>query len=291
MRIGLQVPHYRPSTPETRRDWLKETAQTIEAGGFYSMWVMDHFFQLGGMLGDPETEMMEGYTTLGYLAGVTEKLRLGLLVGGVIYRYPAIVVKLVSTLDVLSGGRMYFGIGAAWYEHESISLGLPFPKKKVRFELLEEQLQIAHKMFAGDDSPYEGKHTQMPKPHNNPQPLQKPHPPILIGGMGPTKTLKFVAKYADACNFFGRVEDEQILKSLDILKKHCDDVGRPYDEIEKTALQTINMVDDSGVDPVERAKTLHSFGFSHIIYNIQGEYSKETLRYLTEEVAPAVNAI
>ena len=176
MRIGLQVPHYRPSTPETRREWLKETAQTIEAGGFYSMWVMDHFFQLGGTLGDPETEMMEGYTTLGYLAGVTEKLKLGLLVGGVIYRYPAIVVKLVSTLDVLSGGRMYFGIGAAWYEHESLSLGLPFPEKKVRFELLEEQLQIAHKMFAGDDTPYEGKHTQMPRPHNNPQPLQKTAP-------------------------------------------------------------------------------------------------------------------
>jgi F420-dependent oxidoreductase-like protein len=290
MRLGLQIPHFRPSTPENRREWLTNTAQTIEAGGFYSVWVMDHFHQLGGWLGDPDTEMMEGYTTLGFLAGVTEKIKLGLMVGGVIYRHPAIVVKMISTLDVLSGGRMYFGIGAAWYEGECKALGLPFPPKKTRFELLEEQLQIAHKMFAGEETPYTGKHTQMEKPVNNPQPLQKPHPPILIGGMGPKKTLRYVAQYADACNFFGGREDEHILESLEILKGHCQDVGRPYGEIEKTVLQTISMKGE-GPDPIERGKQLHGWGFDQVIFNIDGEYSPDTLSYLTQEVAPALTAL
>ena len=292
MRVGLQIPHFRPSTPENRRPWLKDVVQTIEAGGFYSVWVMDHFYQLGRWLGEPETEMMEGYTTLGFLAGVTEKIRLGLLVCGVIYRYPAIVVKMISTLDVLSGGRMYFGIGAGWYEGECKALGLPFPPKKVRFELLEEQLQIAHKMFSGDTSPYQGKHTQMEQPINNPQTLQKPHPPILIGGMGPQKTLRFVAKYGDACNLFGSYDEAQLKGRLEILKKHCQDLGRSYDEIEKTVLETVNFTSGTpNPDPIERGKQLHSWGFDHIIFNIQGDYSEKNLRYLTEKVAPELNVL
>ena len=290
MRIGLQIPHFRPSTPETRRDWLKDVAQTIEAGGLYSIWLMDHFFQLDGWLGAPETEMMEGYTTLGYLAGVTEKLRLGLMVGGVIYRAPAIVVKMISTLDVLSGGRMYFGIGAAWYEGECKALGLPFPTTRVRFELLEEQLQIAHKMFSGDNSPYHGKHTRMEHPVNNPQPLQRPRPPILIGGMGPKKTLHLVAEYADACNFFGGYGDEALLKSLETLKIHCVEVERPYEEIEKTVLETINF-NDQKMDAVARGKHLHEMGFQQIIFNLHGDYSAKNLRFLTEEVAPALTEL
>jgi len=292
MRVGLQIPHFRPSTPENRRDWLKDLAQRIEAGGFYSIWVMDHFFQLGHWLGKPETEMMEGYTTLGYLAGVTEKIRLGLMVGGVIYRYPAITVKMISTLDVLSGGRMYFGIGAAWYEGECKGLGLPFPPTKIRFELLEEQLQIAHKMFSGDSTPYQGKHTQMDLPINNPQPLQQPHPPILIGGMGPKKTLRFVAKYADACNFFGRYDEEHLKNSLAILEAHCEDLGRPYADIEKTVLQTIDFSSDQPEpDPVARGRQLKNWGFEHVIFNIQGDYSEKNLQYLTEKVAPELNVL
>lgn len=290
MRIGMQIPHFRPSTPQTRRAWLKDTAQTLEAGGFYSVWVMDHFFQLGQWLGDPTTEMMEGYTTLGYLAGVTEKLRLGLMVGGVIYRYPAIVVKMISTLDVLSGGRMYFGIGAAWYEYESQSLGLPFPEKKVRFELLEEQLQIAHRMFSGDTSPFHGKHAHMEMPFNNPQPIQQPHPPILIGGMGPKKTLRYIAKYGDACNFFGRTGEDKLKESLDILRGHCEDVGRPYEEIEKTVLDTLDFTNGKP-DAAARAAELKSWGFEHVIFNVLGDYSEENVRYLAEEIAPAVNAL
>jgi alkanesulfonate monooxygenase SsuD/methylene tetrahydromethanopterin reductase-like flavin-dependent oxidoreductase (luciferase family) len=199
---------------------------------------------------------------------------------------------MISTLDVLSGGRMYFGIGAAWYEGECKALGLPFPPKKVRFELLEEQLQIAHKMFSGDTSPYQGKHTQMEQPINNPQPLQKPHPPILIGGMGPQKTLRFVAKYGDACNFFGRYDEAHLKDRLEILKKHCQDLGRPYDEIEKTVLETVNFTSGTpNPDPIERGKQLHSWGFDHIIFNIQGDYSEKNLRYLTEKVAPELNVL
>ena len=290
MRVGLQIPHFRPSSPENRREWLREVAQTIEAGGFYSIWLMDHFFQLGGWLGDPETEMMEGYTTLGYLAGVTEKLRLGLMVGGVIYRAPALVIKMISSLDVLSGGRMYFGIGAAWYEGESKALGLLFPEMKVRFELLEEQLQIAHQMFSGDTSLYNGKHTQLAHPVNNPQPLQQPHPPILVGGMGPKKTLRMVAEYADACNFFGGQGDEALISSLETLKIRCQEAGRPYEEIEKTVLDTINF-EGNRTDAVARGKHLHEMGFEHVIFNLRGNYSKDNLRYLTEEVAPALNSL
>jgi F420-dependent oxidoreductase-like protein len=285
MRISLQVPHFRPSTPESKRGWLKEIAQTADQGGFYSMWFMDHFLQLGSWLGKPETEMLEGYTSLGYVAGVTEKIRLGLMVGGVIYRHPAIVVKMISTLDVLSGGRVYFGIGAAWYDHECKCLGLPFPETSVRFELLEEQLKIAKQMFAGDTSPYNGKHFRMEAPVNNPQPLQKPHPPILIGGMGPKMTLRLVAQYADACNLFGGRADEDIRQALETLKKHCQDVGRPYDEIEKTVLQTYG---EGEPDPVERGKQLAEWGIQQIIFNIKGDYTSETLKFFTDKVIPAL---
>ena len=290
MRVGLQIPHFRPSTPETKRSWLKDVAQAADQGGFYSIWVMDHFLQLGHDLGEPDTEMLEGYSTLGFLSGVTEKIKIGLLVGGVIYRHPAIVVKTISTLDVLSGGRAYFGIGAGWYDYECQCLGLPFPERKVRFELLEEQLKIAKQMFAGDTTAFQGKHFQMQKPINNPQPLQKPHPPILIGGMGPTKTLRFVAQYADACNFFA-APDEKLIESLDILKKHCEDVGRPYEEIEKTTLQRADMLGENKPYPVERAKQLRQMGFEHIIFNNMGAYSKERMKYLTDELAPAINEL
>ena len=290
MRVGLQIPHFRPSTPENRRQWLTELAQTADQGGFDSLWFMDHFFQLGGWLGPAEDEMMEGYTLLGFVAGLTKKIRLGLMVGGVIYREPAVVVKMISTLDVLSGGRMYFGIGAAWYEGESKALGLPFPPTRVRFELLEEQLQIAHAMFSGDQAPYRGKHTWMERPFNNPQPLQQPHPPILVGGMGPNKTLRLVAKYADACNFFGGYGDDQLRDRLEILKQRCDEVGRSYEEVEKTVLDTIDLRDGQP-DVAARGTLLHQMGFEHIIFNIKGEYSPANLKFLIEEVLPPLQAL
>jgi F420-dependent oxidoreductase-like protein len=270
------------------RGWLKETAGTAEEGGFDSLWVMDHFFQLGRWLGEPETDMIEGYTTLGYFAGVTAKIKIGLLVGGVIYRHPAIVIKMISTLDVLSGGRAYFGIGAAWYEHETKSLGMRFPPTRERFEQLEEILQIAKHMWSGDTSSFEGKHFGLPYPVNNPQPITKPHPPILIGGMGPKKTLRFVAEYGDACNFFGAYEDEVLVERLEILRGHCEDLGRPYEEIEKTVLQTADFEDGSAQEVIDRGLVLKELGFEHIIFNIKGEYIEENLRQFTEEIIPTL---
>jgi F420-dependent oxidoreductase-like protein len=288
MRIGLQIPHFRPSTPETMRTWLMETARAADQGGFDSLWVMDHFFQLGRWLGEPETEMIEGYTTLGFFAGVTEQIRIGLLVGGVIYRNPALVIKMVSTLDVLSSGRMYFGIGAAWYEHETKSLGMRFPPTRERFEQLEEILQIAKHMWAGNTSAFEGEHFNLPYPFNNPQPLSKPHPPILIGGMGPKKTLRFVAEYGDACNFFGASDDEVLQERLEILRGHCNDVGRDYEEIEKTVLQTADLEEGKAEDVITRGKTLQAMGFEHIIFNIKGEYTPENMKCFTQEIIPTL---
>lgn len=288
MKIGLQIPHFRPSTPETMRAWLMDTVKRVDQGGFDSLWVMDHFFQLGMWLGEPEEEMIEGYTTLGFFAGITERVKIGLLVGGVIYRHPAVVIKMISTLDVLSGGRTYFGIGAAWYELETKSLGMRFPPTRERFEQLEEILQIAKHMWSGDTSPYEGVHFKLPYPVNNPQPLSKPHPPIMIGGMGPKKTLRMVAQYGDACNFFGRSEDELLKERLQILREHCQDVGRPYEEIEKTALQTANLEKSGVKEVIARGEALREMGFEHLIFNLEGDYSAQALETFTGEIIPAL---
>jgi len=291
MRIGLDLLHFRPSTPETMRFWFKETAQAAEENGFSSVWLMDHFFQLGGWMGEPEDRMVEGYTTLGYLAGVTEKLTLGLMVGGVIYRHPALVIKTISTLDVISGGRAYFGIGAAWNEHETKSLGMRFPSMKERFEQLEDILRLAHHMWSGDTSAFEGTHLQAPYPVNNPQPLQKPHPPILIGGSGEKKTLRFVAQYADACNLSGRSSLEELQHKLDVLKGHCDDVGRPYEEIEKTIGRLVNLDKESAADLVEAGKSYAQMGFQHLIFSLRGDYTPETIRMFGEEVIPELREL
>lgn len=288
MKIGLQLPHFRPSTPETMRDWLISTAQAADQGGFDSIWVMDHFFQLGHWLGEAEDEMYEGYTTLGFLAGVTEKVSIGLLVGGVIYRHPAVVIKMINTLDILSGGRAYMGIGAAWYEHETDSLGMRFPPMKERFEQLEDILQIAHHMWSDNREPFDGTHVSMPYPVSNPQPLQKPHPPIMIGGMGPTKTLRFVAQYADACNFFGNSENDLLEERLGVLQQHCADLGRPYEEIEKTVLITADLQDGTADDVISRGMTLKEMGFEHIICNIKGLYTPENIGKFNDQIIPAL---
>jgi F420-dependent oxidoreductase-like protein len=189
---------------------------------------------LEGMLGPADDPMLEAYSTLSYLAGVTKRARLGTLVTGVVYRHPGFLVKAATNLDVLSGGRAYLGIGAAWYEREAVGLGMPFPPVSERFERLEETLQIAKRMWSGDRTPYEGKHYRLAEPISSPQPLSKPHPPILVGGMGEKKTLRLVAQYADACNLFTAIGVDEVARKLDVLKRHCEDVGRPYDEIERT---------------------------------------------------------
>jgi F420-dependent oxidoreductase-like protein len=184
MKIGLQVPSFTwPGGPSQLAPLLARIRQTADQAGFASLWVMDHFFQIA-MLGKPAEPMLEGYSALNFLAAVTKRVRLGTLVTGVIYRYPAILIKTVTALDVLSGGRAYLGIGAAWYEREALGLGIPFPPLRERFERLEETLQIAKHMWSDKTTPYHGKYYQLAEPLNSPQALSKPHPPILVGGAG-----------------------------------------------------------------------------------------------------------
>jgi F420-dependent oxidoreductase-like protein len=233
VKVGLQIPNFTwPGGPAELASTLGRIARTAEDAGFDSVWVMDHFFQIP-FVGAAEMEMMESYTTLGYLAGQTSRAGLGTMVTGVTYRYPGILIKQVTTLDVLSGGRAWLGIGAAWFDREHAGLGVPFPPLKERFERLEDALRIAHQMWSDDNGPFAGKHYQLSETINVPQAIQRPR--ILIGGGGEKKTLRLVAKYADACNIFAQ-SPEFVKHKLDVLREHCEREGRNYDDIEKTVL-------------------------------------------------------
>ena len=291
MRLGLQMPVFSHASTANLAGWLKDAAQAADENDFASLWVMDHFFQLGGWLGPAEDPMLEGYSTLSYLAGLTRQIMLGTMVTGVIYRYPAVLVKTVTTLDVLSGGRAYFGVGAAWNEHESNSLGLPFPPVRERFELLEETLQLAHQMWKEDSSAFKSKHIDAPYPHCNPQPIHKPHPPILIGGMGEKKTLRFVAQYGDACNLFGRAEDDVLKHKLEVLKGHCDDLGRDYGEIHKTTLFTINPAEESNDEILGSLGRFAGLGFDEVIVNIGHAYDADLVARIGQEIVPQAAAL
>jgi len=235
VRIGIHYASFtHPDWQHTIVDRLTETARVADQGGASVFTVMDHWFQMESLGGPPEP-MLEGYTTLGYLAGQTENVRLSLLVTGTTYRHPGLLAKIVTTLDVLSRGRAQLGIGAAWYDREHAGLGVPFPSTSERFERLEETLQVVRQMWSDDDGAYAGRHYQLAETVNVPPPVQRPHPPILVGGSGERKTLRLVAQYADACNLFAAGVDE-IRHKLDVLRRHCDDVGRDYDTIEKTML-------------------------------------------------------
>jgi F420-dependent oxidoreductase-like protein len=231
MKIGLHIPDFTwPGGDPAIAATLARVARTADDVGFDRISVMDHFFQIAHH-GPPEHAMLEAYTTLGFLAAHTERASLLTLVTGVIYRYPGVLAKAVTTLDVLSGGRAMLGIGAAWNEEESRALGIPFPPVAERFEQLEDALQICLQMWAGDESPFHGRRFHLERPLSSPQPLAKPHPPIMIGGGGEKKTLRFVAKYAQSCNLFPGPE---LAHKLDVLREHCEREGRDYNEIEKT---------------------------------------------------------
>lgn len=260
MRIGLQVPSFTfPGGPEQIGPTFGRVAREADQGGLHSLWVMDHFFQIG-VVGPPEEPMLEGYSALAYAAALTERITLGTMVTGVTYRHPGVLVKTVTTLDVLSGGRAWLGIGAAWNDEESRGLGIPFPPTAERFERLEETLRIARRMWEGDESPFEGEHYTLERPLNSPPALRRPHPPILIGGGGEKKTLRFVAKYADACNLF---DGDELPRKLEVLREHCEREGRDPAEIEKTSLtfftdtpsvgaavDTIGRLAERGIDQV-----------------------------------------
>jgi F420-dependent oxidoreductase-like protein len=288
MKIGLQVPNFTwPGGPPQIAGRLADIARTADDAGFYSLWVMDHFFQIS-MIGPAEHDMLEGYTALGFLAAHTRRVKLGTMVTGVIYRYPGILVKTVTTLDVLCGGRAYLGIGAAWNEQEAKGLGTPFPPLGVRFELLEEALQIAKQMWSTNNGPYHGKHNRLEETLCSPQPLSRPHPPILVAGGGEQKTLRLVAQYADACNLFG--SPGTVRGKLAILRQHCDVLGRDYASIEKTTLGTADLRPGkmTAADVIALCKDLAEVGVHHALFNIPDVHDIAPLEVFGREIIPAV---
>ncbi|MEO7753620.1 MAG: LLM class F420-dependent oxidoreductase [Terracoccus sp.] len=240
MRLGLQVSNFSwPGAPASIGPTFGRIARDAEQAGMASLWVMDHFFQIS-MIGPPEQEMLEGYTALAFAAGQTSTIELGTLVTGVTYRHPGILAKTVTTLDVLSGGRAWLGIGAAWNEEEHRGLGIPYPSTSERFERLEETLQIVHQMWAGDESPYAGRHYSLERPLNSPPAIRRPHPPILIGGMGEKKTMRLIATYGDACNFFD-VGPDKLRAACGVLRQRCAEADRDYADITKTVLTRMSL--------------------------------------------------
>src|SRR3984885_1185282 len=284
MKIGLQIPDFStPRGPERLGAELATVARTADDAGFEYIAVMDHFFQIPAV-GPAEREMLEAYTTLGYLAACTSRAALLTVITGTVYREPGMLAKIVTTLDVLSKGRAWLGIGAAWNEQESRGLGIPFPPVAERFERLEETLQICLQMWHGDESPYHGKHYQLERPLNSPQPLPRPPPPIMIGGGGEKKTLRLVARYADACNVFaGRDE----ARKLDVLRQHCGAGGREYDTIYKTVYYAFNtshgaqrIIDDLG--------TLAGLGFDAAIGGVVNVWDVSPVEFIGSEIIPVV---
>ncbi|MDN5919543.1 MAG: LLM class F420-dependent oxidoreductase [Pseudonocardia sp.] len=282
MKIGLHIADFTyPSGPAGLADDLGRIAVAAEEEGFARISVMDHVWQIRPV-GPIENDMLEAYTTLGYLAARTEKVELLTWVTGVTYREPGLLAKLVTTLDVLSKGRAWLGIGAAWNDEESAGLGLFFPPTGERFERLEETLKICLQMWSDDEGTFEGKHYRLGRTLNVPQSLTRPHPPILIGGGGEKKTLRLVAQYAQACNLFGGPDLE---RKLDVLRQRCDEVGRDYDDVEKTVMAPLDPSDPTAL--VEQLQGYAKLGVQHVHGWVPGVSEIEPLRVLGREVIPA----
>ncbi len=287
MKLGVHVSNFTwPGGPKAMAQDLARIAAAAEDNGFTKLSVMDHVWQIG-QIGPPEHEMLEAYTTLGYLAARTSRINLLAWVTAVVYREPGLLAKAVTTLDVLSEGRAWLGIGAAWNEAEARGLGLPFPPTGERFERLEEALQICLQMWSDTDAPYAGKHYHLDRTLNAPQPLTRPHPPILIGGAGEQKTLRLVAQYAQACNLFVGPE---LAHKLDVLRRHCEAIGRDYDEIEKTVMGPLDpgpngeKVDDL----IDQMRQLADLGITHYHGSVPDLASIAPLATLGRRVVPAV---
>jgi F420-dependent oxidoreductase-like protein len=283
-------------------------ARAADEAGFDSLWVMDHFFQIRLSGQPPESPMLEAYGTLGFLGGQTRHIRLGALVTSVSYRHPGVLIKTVTALDVLTGGRMYLGVGAGapfnvtpqgpGTSSEAEGLGIPFGSLAERFEQLEELLQIAHQMWRGDDSPYQGKHYQLMRPLNSPNSVQRPRPPILIGGSGERKTLRLVAQYGDACNLFdlpgtpllpGQQSAGDLEHKLSVLRQHCDDVGRDYTTIEKTATSNPDLSEGTS-EYLDHLHELAGLGIDHVMVSARGGWDEATLDAVAS-ILPEVHAL
>ena len=291
MKLGLQISSFTwPGGAEAIGPTLGRIARQADEVGFDSIWVMDHFFQIRGV-GRPEEPMLEGWTTLGFLAASTQRARLGLMVGGVHYRLPGLWVKAATTLDVLSGGRAWLGIGAAWNELESTALGFPFPPLGERFEMLEETLRIAHEMWQGErgsEAEFHGRHFDARRLMNSPQSISRPRVPIMIGGGGERKTLRLVAQYADATNVFGG--PEMVAHKYAVLREHCEAIGRNPDEIERSNLQGVNLGRETPAQVVERFGELADAGAQTVIFSLAGVEDLRNLETIGRDVIPHVRA-
>jgi F420-dependent oxidoreductase-like protein len=292
MKIGLQIDSFTwPGGTASIGPTLARVARQADDVGFDSIWVMDHFFQIRGV-GPAEDPMLEGWTTLGFLAANTSRARLGLMVGGVHYRWPGLWVKAATTLDVLSGGRAWLGIGAAWNQEESQSLGFPFPPLGERFEMLDETLQIAHQMFQGErgsEGQFHGRQYHASRLMNSPQSISRPRVPIMIGGGGERKTLRLVAQYADATNVFGG--PTAIHHKYEVLRQHCEDIGRDPNEIERSTLQGINLAAESPSQTIDRFGELSDAGAQHIIVSVRGVEDPTKLETIGRELIPQLQAL
>jgi F420-dependent oxidoreductase-like protein len=292
MKIGLQIPSFTwPGGAAAIGPTLGRIARQADDVGFDSIWVMDHFFQIRGV-GPAEDPMLEGWTTLGFLAAHTSRARLGLMVGGVHYRKPGLWVKAATTLDVLSGGRAWLGIGAAWNQEESEALGFPFPPLGERFEMLDETLQIAHQMFLGErgsEGEFHGRQYHARRLMNSPQSISRPRVPIMIGGGGERKTLRIVAQYADATNVFGG--PTAIHHKYEVLRQHCEEVGRDPNEIERSTLQGVNLAREAPAQIVDRFGELADAGAQHVIFSLHDVDDPAQIETIGRDLIPQLKAL
>ena len=287
MKLGLQIPDFTwPGGPPRLGEDLAKVARAADEAGFEFIGVMDHLFQIRSV-GSDKREMLEAYTTLGYLAAHTSRARLLAIVTGAPYRHPGMLAKIVTTLDVLSGGRAWLGIGAAWNEDEARSLGIPFPPLAERMERLEETIQICLQMWSEEQGSFEGKHYRLTRTLNSPQSLTRPHPPIMIGGMGERKTLRLVARYAQACNLFPTPE---LPRKLEVLRAHCEAEGRDYEEILKTSMFNFDVgANGEKIGPtIGRLRQLSKLGIQVAIGSVKDVHTIKPLEILGEKVIPAV---
>lgn len=295
MRIGLQIPRFSwPGGPAELGPRLARIAREAEAAGFASLWVMDHFFQIP-FVGEVDEPMLEGWGALHFLAHATERAKLGTLVTGVTHREPAVLVKQATTLDVLSGGRAYLGIGAAWFEREHRGLGMRFPPLRERFERLEDALRIAHRMWGEGSEGVEGAHHRLEEALCVPPPLAKPHPPILIGGMGERRTLRLVARYGDACNLFTFPGLEVVRHKLGVLDRHCEAEGRDPRRVERTTLGSVRLGSDekgwTPADVIRHCEALAGLGVDHAIFNLPDVHELAPLERFGKSILPEVTAL
>jgi F420-dependent oxidoreductase-like protein len=290
VRLSLSVTNYSwPGGPGGLVTGLGEVVRAADEGGLDTVWVADHLLQADPFAGDA-TEMLEAYTTLGYLAALTQRVRLGTMVTGVTFRPPSLLVKAVTALDVLTGGRAWFGIGAGYHRDEARAMDLPLPPTAERFERLRETLLLALQMWSGSEAAFEGRHYRLEHPVNSPNSVSRPHPPILIGGTGERKTLRLVAEYADACNVFDIPDGGQtVRRKLDVLARHCEAVGRSYDDIEKT-IGTRLMPDESSEAFVKRCEGFATLGINHVGVIAAGPWTLDGVQTLAGAV-PALSQL